>query len=131
MASADDRKSMHRDPRAVRFTDWSTPGKPWFGRVEGPALDTGASLIFYCTDEIGRGPDLHVHPYDEIFVINEGRAEFTIGNQRIVGEAGDVLMGPADVPHKYKSLGPGRLLTTDIHLSDRIIQTDLPDPDNN
>ena len=44
-------------------------------------------------------------------------------------EAGDILLGPADVPHKYHNLGPGLLESTDIHLSDRWIQTDLDDPE--
>ena len=44
-------------------------------------------------------------------------------------EAGDVLMAPAEIPHKFKNLGPGLLETTDIHVSDRWIQTNLDDPD--
>ena len=39
--------------------------------------------------------------------------------------AGDILLGPANVPHKFENLGPGPLETTDIHLSDRWIQTNL------
>ncbi len=29
----------------------------------------------------GEGPRLHVHPYDEIFVIQEGHATFTLGER--------------------------------------------------
>ena len=54
---------------------------------------------------------------------------FTIGAEKIEAEAGDILLGPADVPHKYTNLGPGPLESTDIHLSDRWVQTDLEDPE--
>ena len=71
----------------------------------------------------------HVHPYDEIFIIREGRALFTVGETRIEAEAGQIVFGPANVPHKFHNVGPGRLDTTDIHVSDRWIQTDLDDPE--
>lgn len=58
---------------------------------------------------VGEGPTLHVHPYDEIFMITEGRARFTVGDRTIDAEAGEVVLGPANIPHGYKNLGPGRL----------------------
>ena len=88
------------------------------------------TVLFFSSDEIGDGPPLHLHPYDEVFIIRTGRARFTIGNETIEAEAGDILLGPAEVPHKFENLGPGRLETTDIHLSDRHIQTDLEDGDD-
>ena len=62
-------------------------------------------------------------------LVREGRARFTVGGTAIDAEAGDVVFGPAEVPHKFHNLGPGPLRTTDLHLSDRWIQTDLDDPD--
>ena len=38
---------------------------------------------------------------------------------------GEVVLGPAGVPHRFENLGPGRLQTVDIHHSPRWIQTDL------
>ena len=38
---------------------------------------------------MGEGPTLHVHPYDEVFTIQKGRARFTVGDQVIDAEAGD------------------------------------------
>ena len=61
--------------------------------------------------------------------IGTGVTVFTIGETKIEAEAGEVLLGPADIPHKYENLGPGLLETTDIHVSDRWIQTDLDDPE--
>ena len=117
--------------RAARLTreDWASGEEFWRGRFEGAALGTGATVLFYATDEIGVGPRLHVHPYDEIFIVKEGNARFTVGGQMLDAGPGDVVLGPANQPHKYKNLGPGRLVTTDIHVSPRWIQTNLDDPD--
>ncbi len=110
------------------MAEWMRAGRPWHGRVEGRRFGTGATLLFFSSEEIGAGPPLHVHPYDEMFVLRAGRARFTIGERTIEAEAGDVVFGPAHVPHRFVNLGPGRLETTDIHLSDRVIQTDLEAP---
>ena len=116
-------------PRVLRRSEWTTH-EHWFkGNVEGRTLGTDATLLFYATDQAGEGPRWHVHPYDEIFIIRSGAALFTIGSEKIHAEAGDILVGPANVPHKYHNLGPGLLATTDIHLSDRWVQTNLDDPE--
>ena len=81
--------------------------------------------MFYETDEIGKGPVLHVHPYAETFIVIEGRAHYQIGEAVIEAEAGEILTGPAEVPHKFTNLGPGRLRTIDIHHSPEWIQTKL------
>lgn len=113
----------------VRHGEWSRRRDPWRGSVEGTALGTNVTVLFYATDKIGEGPKWHVHTYDEVFIVREGRALFTIGSEKIEAGAGDVLFGPANVPHKFHNLGPGRLETTDIHLSDRWVQEDLEDPE--
>ena len=120
------------DARKLGWQDWhSRPDAwpdVWRGAVEGHRLGTGVTVLFYTTDEVGMGSRLHVHPYDEVFVIREGRALFTVGDAEIEAQAGDVVLGPANVPHKFRNLGPGRLSTVDVHQSDRWIQTDLDDP---
>lgn len=117
----------------LTWKDWSRrpelwPGA-WRGAAEGHQLGTGVTVLFYETDEVGVGPKWHVHPYDEVFVIREGRALFTVGEKKLEAETGDVVLGPANVPHKFHNLGPGKLVTVDIHQNDRWIQTDLEDPE--
>lgn len=120
-----------RHPVKRAHADWARGDGAdfWRGHVEGASMDTGVTVLFFATGEIGGGARLHVHPYDEVFIVREGRALYTIGGRQIEAAAGDVLMAPAGVAHKFRNLGPGRLETTDIHLSDRWVQTDLPDPD--
>src|SRR5215471_10423235 len=97
------------------------PARP-AGRKE---LNTSITHLRYVIDVVGEGPTLHVHPYDEIFTITEGRARFTVGDRTIDAEAGDIVLGPANIPHGYQNLGPGCLDTLDIHLSPEWIQFDL------
>lgn len=113
----------------LRRGEWARDGAAWLGFVEGQTFGTGVTVLFYETDEVGVGPKWHVHTYDEVFIVREGRALFTVGEEKIEAAAGDVVFGPANVPHKFHNVGPGRLETTDIHVSDRWVQTDLEDPE--
>ena len=115
--------------RVVKAADWMRRPGIWSGRIEGRDLGTGMTVLFYASEADDPGVPLHVHDYDELFIIREGRALFTVGGEEIEAEAGDVVFGPAHVPHKFRNLGPGRLETTDIHLSDRFVQTLLDDPE--
>ncbi len=98
---------------------------PWRGSLLGEMLGSAVTVLAYGNDTPGEGPRLHVHPYDETFVIVAGQARFFVGDQVIEAEAGQALLGPAGVPHRFINLGPGRLQTIDIHHSPRWIQTDL------
>lgn len=120
---------MPPKPAVLRRKNWASHESLWKGRFEGKDLGTGVTVLFYATEETGVGPLWHVHPYDEIFIMRTGRALFTIGDEKIEAEAGDILFGPANIPHKYTNLGPGTLESTDIHLSPEWIQTDLDDPE--
>jgi quercetin dioxygenase-like cupin family protein len=114
-------------PAKIAAHEWLNTGKALRGLLEGKTVNTGITLIRYVTDVVGEGPALHVHPYDEIFTITEGHARFTVGTQVIDAEAGDVVLGPANIPHGYQNLGPGRLDSLDIHLSPEWIQFNLAD----
>ena len=112
-------------PAKILASEWLTPGRALLGLLEGKTIHTGITLIRYVTDLVGEGPPLHVHPYDEVFTITEGRARFTVGDKIIDAEVGDVVLGPANIPHGYQNLGPGRLDSLDIHLSPEWIQFNL------
>ena len=113
-----------RPAALARLFDPSSAG-PWRGSVNGEDMGTEITILTYGTDAIGVGPRLHVHPYDETFIVVEGRARFQVGDTVIEAGAGEIVLGPAGIPHKFENLGPGRLQTIDIHHSPRWIQTDL------
>lgn len=52
----------------------------------------------------GAGPRLHVHPYDETFIITVARGRFSIGDADIDAAAGAALIvGTAGVPHRFEN----------------------------
>ena len=120
---------MTARPVRIPIADWASNPDLWHGKILGKDICTGMTVLFYATEETGKGPLWHVHPYDELFIIKTGRALFTIGDEKIEASEGDVLLGPANIPHKYHNLGPGLLESIDIHLSPEWIQTDLDDPE--
>jgi len=82
--------------------------------------DAPVSLIFF-DGPPGSGPKLHRHPYVEIFVVQERRATFTVGDAVIEAAGGRILVAPAGVPHKFVNTGSGPLRQIDIHTSDRFV----------
>lgn len=114
-------------PKPAKLTraDWARHPEFWHGRFEGGTLGTGVSVLFFSSDEIGAGPRLHWHPYDEVFIVTEGRVRYHVDGTAIEAGAGDVVLAPAGTHHRFENLGPGRLSTTDIHVNDRVIQHDL------
>jgi mannose-6-phosphate isomerase-like protein (cupin superfamily) len=94
---------------------------------EGHEFGSAVSIIFEKTDKAGTGPRLHQHPYSETFVIRTGRALFTVGDQRLVGVGGQVLVVPAFTPHKFSVLGGGLYEAIHIHANDRFVTEWLED----
>jgi quercetin dioxygenase-like cupin family protein len=59
--------------------------------------------FFLSHNEPGTGPKLHRHPYEEIFIVEEGDVLFTVGESTIEAGAGDIVLVPAQAPHKFVS----------------------------
>ena len=99
------------------------------GRFDGH--EHGATVSFFVVrqPEAGKGPGLHTHPYEEIFVITEGSATFTVDGETIEATAGMILIAPPGAPHKFVT-GPDGLRSVNIHASERMIQVDLPDAES-
>ncbi|HEX6710549.1 MAG TPA: cupin domain-containing protein [Rubrobacter sp.] len=75
----------------------------------------------------GSGPKLHKHPYEEVFVVQEGEATFTAGEEVIEARGGQVVVVPAGVPHRFVNSGTGRLRQVDIHVDERFVTEWLED----
>ena len=80
--------------------------------------DTDISFILVDMQP-GEGVRLHQHPYQEIFILQEGMATYTVGTTTLQARAGQIIIAPADTPHKFINSGEGRLRQVDIHLSKR------------
>jgi mannose-6-phosphate isomerase-like protein (cupin superfamily) len=72
-------------------------------------------------DAPGSGPRLHRHPYEEVFVVQEGNATFTAGEETIEVSGGQVVVVPAGVAHKFVNSGAGRVRQVDMHTSDHFV----------
>lgn len=107
------------------MSDWARKPGHWHGRVTGGDLGGPVSILFFASATEGDGPPLHTHPYDEVFICRAGKARFTIGDEEIVAQEGDVLIAPAQVPHKFAVLGPGCYESIDIHCNAEVIQNNL------
>jgi mannose-6-phosphate isomerase-like protein (cupin superfamily) len=93
---------------------------------EGYHHDAAVSFIVIDAPP-GSGPKLHKHPYEEIFVVQEGSVTFTAADEVIEASGGQVVVVPAGVAHKFVNSGAGRLRQVDIHASDRFITEWLED----
>jgi mannose-6-phosphate isomerase-like protein (cupin superfamily) len=88
--------------------------------------DTNLSFIWVDMPP-GDGVLLHKHSYQEIFVIQEGLATFTIGSSTLEAQAGQIVIVPPDMPHKFVNTGKKRLRQIDIHQNPQIITEWLED----
>jgi len=119
--NTDDSGKGASDTGRARIIDLSDPG---YGEdeneVQGHNHNAAVSVIVVDAPP-GSGPRLHRHPYEEVFVIQDGTVTFTAGDETIVANGGQVIVVPGGVPHKFVNTGQGRLRQVDIHASDRFI----------
>ena len=104
--------SDDRDAHMIRVED--LPGGQNAETFNGH--EHGASVsMFLSHNRPGTGPELHRHPYEEIFVVREGEATFTVGDDEVAAQADDILVVPPETPHKFVNTGSERLRMTAIH----------------
>ena len=111
----------NRQPGKARLIDLADPG---YGddanEVQGHNHNATVSIIVIDAPP-GSGPKLHRHPYEEVFVIQQGSVTFTAGDEKIEATGGQVVVVPAGVEHKFTNSGTGRLRQVDLHASERFV----------
>jgi mannose-6-phosphate isomerase-like protein (cupin superfamily) len=88
--------------------------------------DTEVSFIWVDMPP-GGAVRLHEHPYKEIFIIQEGISTFTVDSTTLQAHAGQIIIVPADTPHKFMNLRDGQLRQIDIHVNNEFITYWLED----
>ncbi len=68
-----------------------------------------------------RGPRLHKHPYEEVFIVEDGLATFTLGKATVSVNGGHVVIVPKNTPHKFVNSGHGVLRLIAIHCNKETI----------
>ena len=108
----------------ITRTDGRLDGEDWTENYEELPGGAGISIILESTTREGVGPRLHRHPYAETFIIRRGSATFTVGAgaeaQEIVGHAGQILVVPAQIPHRFRT-GPDGYEAVHIHANERFV----------
>ena len=101
----------------------SSIGREFIGEDHGGA---GISLLLIDAPP-GRGPRLHRHAYEEVFVVQEGEATFRLGEEERTVTAGHVVVVPAGRPHGFVNSGDRPLRQVAIHVSPRMVTEWLED----
>ncbi len=108
----------------ITRSDGRLDGENWTENYEELPGEAGISIILESTTREGVGPRLHQHPYAETFIIRRGSATFTIGSgveaREVVGRAGQILVVPAQTPHRFRT-GPDGYEAVHIHANERFI----------
>ena len=91
------------------------PGNEVSRTFEGGKHGPCSVSFFLVHNQPGQGPRLHHHPYDETFLILDGRVRVTVGQETIEGGPGDIVIGLAEAPHGFTNLGPGPARLVCIH----------------
>jgi quercetin dioxygenase-like cupin family protein len=85
-------------------------------------LHNGAHVSFFLSETPpGRGPRLHTHPYEEVFIVQAGTLTFTVGDETIEVSGEKIVVVPAGVPHKFINSGEGIARHIDLHVNDRMV----------
>lgn len=108
---------------ATRKTDLPLIGSS-YNFVGADHENVGVS-IYLLEAQPGRGAPLHLHEYDEIVLVQEGRSRFVVGDETREAVAGDVLVIKAHTPHGFVNIGKQVLKQVDIHVSPRFGQQNL------
>jgi mannose-6-phosphate isomerase-like protein (cupin superfamily) len=86
------------------------------------------SLIFVHSAP-GAGPELHRHPYPEVFVVEVGEATFRVADAEVVAGPAQIVIAPAGTYHGFTNTGAGELRLTAIHTAPEFSTEWLAQPD--
>jgi mannose-6-phosphate isomerase-like protein (cupin superfamily) len=113
----------------VNYTLLHRDDLPYDGNTyefQGIHQDTNVSFIWVDMPP-GGAIRLHKHPYEEIFIIQEGTATFNVDSVTLEARAGQIIIVPAEVPHKFMNLSDKQLKQIDIHINKQFITDWLED----
>ena len=98
------------------------PGNATSRQFEG-YLHNGANVSFFISSTPpGRGPGLHTHPYEEIFIVQAGTLTFTVGDETLEVSTEAVVVVLPGTPHKFTNTGDQIAHHVDVHTA-RQMQT--------
>jgi quercetin dioxygenase-like cupin family protein len=106
----------------ARIIGWRELGGSGPGNFLFQGGDHDASMSIFAVDfKPGQGPGLHRHPYEEVFVVLDGLARFTVDGQALDVEGGHVVVVPANASHKFHNAGDRRLRVTSVQPRPQVV----------
>lgn len=105
----------------IPFSDFQINSTAY--QFEGCKYGDIAASFFLVHTLPGKGPSLHTHPYEEIFIVQEGEVTFVVGPETLTVSGGNVVIVPPETPHKFTNTGTTPLRQLSIHPSKEIITT--------
>lgn len=100
------------EPAVVGFEELRRGSSFTFVGAERGGVQTSFILD---RSEPGGGPALHRHPYDEVWIVDGGRAAFTAGDRTLDAGPGSVVVVPAGIPHRFQNTGTTPMRMVCIH----------------
>ena len=87
------------------------------GTLVFDGLDHGGvdTSFFLVRARPGSGPALHRHPYDEIWILDQGQVTFRAGDRTLAAGPGSIVIVPAGTAHSFRNTGSTPLHMTCIH----------------
>lgn len=110
-------------PQILRAAD-RPKDAPQTIKFEGEPYGTAISFFAVVSDP-GKRVDLHVHPYTETWIVQEGTVRFRAGADEIEAGPGDIMIVEPGTPHGFENIGQGVLKMMCVHDAGRIEQTFL------
>ncbi|MDQ3579107.1 MAG: cupin domain-containing protein [Actinomycetota bacterium] len=126
-SSADSPSTAPSGVYVITDSEGVDTAEQWSEYFEGKQYGVDVSYIHLSTTRVGVGPPLHAHPYPETVMIRQGKAEFTTGTRKMGRHAGQTLIIPANTPHTFRTLGPGRYESIALHLRAEFVNELLED----
>ncbi|HEX8123731.1 MAG TPA: cupin domain-containing protein [Solirubrobacteraceae bacterium] len=97
--------------------------------IEGETLAEFLLPVSCFVTSYGRdaGPGPHVHPYPELFIVQDGRATFSVGGTDREVAAGHFVVVPAETVHSFRNPADAVLRVVSVQPSPRVEQRFVDD----
>lgn len=94
-----------------------SPHGPVTGRrlLEGSCFGLDHLTLVLGETAPGHSIPLHRHTYEEVFIVHSGRGTYVVGEEVVEAAAGEVVLIPSGVPHKFTNHGEVTLYHTAVH----------------
>ncbi len=88
---------------------------------EGFKFAANASF-FVVNSAPGKGAEKHRHPYEEIFIILDGKIEVIVDGEKQIIEGGNIAIIPPNAWHEFKNRSDHNAQMVNIHPVPKMIQ---------